>query len=140
MRFHRYPRGTEYDATPRRIAATARKLQRERDAVALFPELHPTDTVESRMEKIRAGRAEWWQAMRDRQAAAWRAARRDYQAMPALSRKGIFLYWQRCGFPGDPLYFHGLIRDAIRGRSGWSRLVELRRFELIGTGKLPWRL
>ena len=63
--------------------------------------------------------------------------RSEMARLPAVSREGVFRYWQRCRCPGDPVYLAQMVRQCRAGVSFWGKLAELRRFELIRLGRLP---
>jgi hypothetical protein len=102
MRFTKYPRWEPYEATPRKLAAARRAVQREKDRYPLFPELLKHRTAEEKLASIAAERESWWQQMRDHHAKLSRKARRALRELPAGPGAAIKRYWQngRVG-PGE---------------------------------------
>jgi hypothetical protein len=140
MRFDRCPwrKNPTTPATPRRVAAVKRRLARNRDAVALLPDLAATvpsceqelDTLQQQAElRVKRWRA-WW-------AEGWRRARRELALLPALSRSGVLAYWAIATGPKTPEYLQTFIREAACGCSFWTKLRELRQLELIGLRQFP---
>lgn len=60
--------------------------------------------------------ARWEGSERDQRAADWRRARRLLKEMDYAKRKALLAYWQRCGWPGDPVYLLCLVNMQITGR------------------------
>lgn len=142
LRFVRYGgRPTAREWTPRRIAAAAKAVQRERDSVPLFPEMARYTSVKERQADMDQFSIDMIQGFRDHSAKNWREARRLLRALPAITREGIIRYWNRAGLPADPVYLLDVINDERRrARGGWTRLRELRQFFLAGQGRLPRNL
>lgn len=138
MRFDRYPRKRQHVRTGRRIAAAKRAIQRQLDAVPLFPELVKHRTVEERMDAMEAGSDAMIQSWRDNRADNWRKARRELRELPPLRQSGLSAYLAQAGCPGDPVYLLEMLREA-RTRCGnfWSRLRRLQQMRLVGAGRLP---
>ena len=102
MRFTRYPKDEPYQATPRKLAAARRAVQREKDRYPLFPELLKHQNAEERLASIAVERENWWQEMRDRHAKLWKNGRQALREAPAGSRAAIKRYWKICGVPKIP--------------------------------------
>lgn len=119
------------------MAAARRAVQSEHDRFALFPELVTHKTVEERLSAVEIHRRESLAEFRQHKAECWRRVRSEMARLPAVSREGVFRYWQRCRCPGDPVYLAGMVRQCRAGVSFWGKLAELRRFELIRLGRLP---
>lgn len=138
MRFQPQIKRTKREWTGRRVAAAARAVRRERESVALFPELSRYATVEERIAEVDADGAAMVDRWRAHAAKSWRKARRLIAAMPELQRRGMLRYWQESHCPADPSYLldaiHGL---TTRGVSPWSRLRFMRQLWLTGQGRLP---
>lgn len=141
MRFDRTSwrkaKGYKLDRSLRRIRAAESAVQREKDAVPLFPELVRHNTADARLNALESGQAEWNQEWRDQTAAGWRFARQQLNALPTLTRKGTLRYWQECGYPGSPVYLLGLIRDVSAGKCPWKKLRVLRQLRLLSQSRLP---
>lgn len=128
VRFDRYPRYLA-QATKQRLAAAKRAIQRERDAVPLFPELAPQETPEERIARVDAEVAAYWQRMRDHRAKQWRKARRWLYSMPEEQRKQILAEWETCQWPGSPEYLLTFMRWWLNGKRWWY----------VRDGDDPWR-
>lgn len=125
--------------SPQRVRAAERAVQRDHDAVALFPELRKETTVEDRLQRIERGRQEASTENRQRRAREWRNARRRLATLPPLVRAGVLRYWNTTSVPGDPVFLASFVTQAQRGTSFWAKLAELRRLRLVGEKKLDWR-
>lgn len=137
MLFDRKPKYPEYEDTPRKRAALARKYRGEQEAVPLFAlqiaeEQTPADAVMAE-RKEQGRRAE--QAMRDLAARQWRGCRaKFYRLAPALRadiRAALGPYWGKKN-PGAYAYF---IRLAETGRLERS----LRRYKESVRIGAEWR-
>lgn len=137
MRFQRFPRCEQPQATPQRIAAARRAVEADREKCGLFPEMMQFKTAEDRVDAILTGRVNYWQEMRDRHAKSWREARQALNQLRPLQRQGLLLYWQTGPYPGSPEYLRSMITQALHGKCWWHQLAERRRLQLIGAGKLP---
>lgn len=140
IRFSRYVvRASPAERTGRRLAAAARAVKREADAMPLFPQLRRYSTVEERMSQTDARWASLAAQRRDSQASAWRRARAALRALPPLQRAGILRYWRESSVPAEGHYLLDILHGIkVRGEpSGWARLRERRQLRLIGSGKLP---
>jgi hypothetical protein len=94
-------------------------------------------TVEERVAAVQRAHVEGWNEHRNREAANWRRARAELRTLPPMTRAGVLRWWQRGGVPGAPVYLLEAVHSAARGKSYWGKLVELRKLELIGQGRLP---
>lgn len=143
MRFKRYClRHGPPKVTPGKLAYARRALQKSRDDYALFPELADQRTPEERVEDNERKGELWIKKMRDGQAATWRRARRRLRELRPLQRQGLLRWWQSTEVPGDACYLASAIHDAVAKKvCFWGRLAQLRRFKLIGAGKMeaPWK-
>lgn len=138
MRFSRFPRGGDDEASPQRVAAAKRAVQRDREKCGLFPEMMQFQTAEQRVAALIVHRKTWGQEFRDRHAASWRKVRRELRMVPDSPRRAIMRYWQTGPYPGSPEYLAGMIHDwRIKGRCWWHALADRRRMQLVGMGKLP---
>lgn len=137
MRFTRYPRFQEKGVTPQRLAAARRRVARDKEECALFPELVKHNTPEERIAEQEEDRVQWRRKMRAHWADSWRQARRELRAMPASKQQSIIRYWNLGHLPGSPSYLLSIIHASKRGRCFWHALAEHRRLQLIGQGKLP---
>lgn len=142
IRWQRYPlphpSREKREWTARRLAAARRRVQIEKDKVALFPEMARYQTVEERVKDIDAGEAALREDMRKHHADLWRRARRLLRSLPRISQVGILLYWNEAGYPPDPLYFLQTIKDA-QHVSAWRKLRGLRMLHKIGNITDPAR-
>jgi len=121
-----------------RIAAAKKAVEKERDSVALFPELMRDKTVEARLERIEDENEKYWQRLRNFEAQQWREGRAMLRRLNALTRTGVLRYWDQAQMPHTACYFAGLVRDvAEKHKSGWQKLRELRQLWLVGQGRLP---
>lgn len=141
MKFDRYPSKTPREITPRRVAAAARAVRREADAMPLFPELRRFTSTEERLNQVQEDGAAAIGRMRDFQAAAWREARAILRGeMRQSQAAGIMAYWQGgWSGPRTGTYLLGMIRDArTRGKCFWRVQSYHRRLRLFQLGRAPW--
>lgn len=136
MRFARYPLRGPRQWTPRRSAAAARAVRRERGAVPLFPELARYSTTEDRIAEVNADHDTLVTRMRAFRAGQWRRARRLLAEMPATRRLGFLRLWNARIYPADPTYLLSLIH-AVRHGSPWTKLREL---HLLPAAGRRWRV
>ncbi len=142
MKFTRCPwnKGWKKPITARSISAAKRRLDRERDAVALLPDLASAiPTINQEVEAMTKAMNDdsdvvYWRA---RWAANWRCARRELECLPEQSRRGLLKYWSRWSGPSTPEYLLTFIQEAKKGTSFWSKLRELRQYQLIGERRFP---
>ena len=103
------------EVTPRRLAAARRALQRQADAVALFPELQPTQTPQERCEQADRDTVAMVQRWRDDEAARWRKARRQYRALPEQTRAQVDArFWGNRFMPKNAVYLIETIRGVLK--------------------------
>lgn len=100
MRFLRRPIILPKGATPRRLAAAKRRLQRHRDSWALFPQYWPKQTAEEDIADIDEKSLRGQLETRMRRAAGWRSVRVRIRTHP--QKEQILRYWQTCNYPADP--------------------------------------
>lgn len=93
----------------RRIAAAKRAVQREADAMALFPELRRVHTVEERQEQMDDRAMRFIAHMRACRAEAWREVRRILRELPDEARAHVLAKWETRYMPGDPQHLHATI-------------------------------
>jgi len=99
--------------TSRRLAAARRALQRQADAVALFPELQPKQTPQERCEEADRQTVAMVQRWRDREAANWKRARRMFRALPPAARAQVEAnFWGNRFMPKTAVYLIETIRAA----------------------------
>lgn len=137
MRFDRYPKCDRGTASPQRVAAAKRAVERDRENCGLFPEMMVHKTVEERLEAVLDGRVTWWRQMRNVVAADWRRARKLVRELPETSRRGLLRYWQTGAFPCQPCYLLTMVHMWRQGRCWWHELAHRRRMQLVGAGKMP---
>ena len=105
MRFERQFRRVLRPVTGRRLSAARRALQRQADAVALFPELQPTETPADRCRRFDDESQTTLARWRNLRAAAWKRARRQFRSLPADQRaETARRFWGNRFMPKDPAY------------------------------------
>ena len=114
MQFERYIKATRRPVTGRRLAAARRALQRQADAVALFPELAPTETPAERVERFDAQSVATLQRWRDQTAQTWRRARRQLRALPPDQRAAVMAQWNNKFLPKHAHYLADIIFTTTR--------------------------
>ena len=114
MKFARQHPRVFRPVTGRRLSAARRALQREADAVALFPELQPTETPEQRIARLDVDADAHRQRMRDHAAATWRRARRGLRALTPAQRDRVLASWNHPTWhpPHEAHYLADLIHTA----------------------------
>jgi len=117
VRFIRYERH-EFVWTPRKQAAAARRLQRERDAAPLFADLIAAE--QPSLEEIHRARVaavvKTERQARQRLAAAWRKVRAQVWEIPSRDRAALLAYWnEHQHFPGTPFYLGYVVRQYRAG-------------------------
>jgi hypothetical protein len=116
MKFYRYIRAERRPITGRRLAAARRALQRQTDAVALFPDLQPTETPEQRCNRFDDENLARVQDWRDTRAANWKRARKTLRALTAEQQAQVDRRFTQNRFmPGDPVYLLEIIRSVLKG-------------------------
>jgi hypothetical protein len=120
MQFDRYTiRPTLRPITGRRLAAAKRALQRQADEVALFPELQPTETAESRCRRFDEAMAETVRDWRATRAAKWRRARKLYRSLDDSLRAEVDArFFDNRFMPKDPVYLLDIIHGMMRKEAG----------------------
>jgi len=119
-------------ATPRRIAAAKRALQRQREALPLFSQqiAESQPTPEERIRQMDDRLCRQIEEDRSRRADGWRQARTLLRSMSDRNKEALLDYWNRSHYPKDPSYLLGLID---RWAKGWRPEVltdaDLKRFE-----------
>ncbi|MBB3010119.1 hypothetical protein [Cupriavidus alkaliphilus] len=118
MRFTRLERHAPIDFNARRVAAFARKQQRERDRYPLFAEhvaaeQHSADEELARRQR-RSDRLET--ATRGLHARVWREKRAVYFSLPAEQRADIRTKWLAWTGPTTALYFAYIV-DTVSGEA-----------------------
>ena len=141
MRFNRSPwtKNEIRPRSPQRIAAARRAVQRDKDAVPLFPEMVKHHTADERLRAMEVGAVEWHCEMRASRAATWREARRRLYALPPLTHAGVLRYWSSDSWiPRDPSYLADLIHGVTHRHECCWRMLRIRRqMKLVREGRLP---
>jgi hypothetical protein len=105
MRFKPSPRHA-FNDTSRKRAAVRRRQQNERDALPLLAAM--IEAEQPTLDDVMTARAASWaqQEQKDRahRAAKWREARRKLTSYRDDVRPALLAFWQRCGWPADPVY------------------------------------
>ena len=115
MKFERFIRAERRPVTGRRLAAAKRALRRQADAVALFPELQPTETPQQRCDRFDLEGVATVQRWRDAEAERWRRARRDLRAMTATAQAQVDRRWAQNRFmPKTAVYLLEIIRAVLQ--------------------------
>src|SRR5262245_25927803 len=110
MKFRRqHPRALR-PVTGRRPSAAGRPLQPALTAVALSPDLQPTDTPQQRIARMDAAAEAHLHTVRDRTAATWRRARRAFRALTPAQREHVLGHWNAVNWhpPHEAHYLAGL--------------------------------
>lgn len=111
MKFYRFIRAERRPVTGRRLAAAKRALRRQADAVALFPELQPTETPQERCDRFDLDSVATVQRWRDAEAERWRKARRELRAMTPAEQSQVDRRWAQNRFmPKTAVYLLETIR------------------------------
>lgn len=114
MKFDRSIKATRRPVTGRRLAAARRALQRQADAVALFPELAPAETPAERVDRFDAEAVAMVQRLRDHTAQTWRRARRQLRALPPGQRAEVLRQWDNKFLPKQAHYLADIIWTLTR--------------------------
>lgn len=129
------------ERSPRRVAAAKRRVKRDMDKMALFPELVEHKTAEERLTSVEIDHDQYVLRMRAHAARNWRKARYELQhGLPPLVAEGIKRWWQSDdnGVPRDPAYLLSAIHDVkVRGASYWRAMRINKQLSMIFEGKLP---
>lgn len=135
MFFYRASRIAPRVVTPQRLAAARASVRREKESVALFPELARYDSAEERIADQNRQRDERAAMLRDQRAADWRRARAALRAR--ADAETLREHWQGRIYPGTPEYLLDLIR---RVESGVFDVLEYRRdLERVSETGRKWR-
>lgn len=124
MRFNRYG-WFEFNDTPRKRLAFARKQRMERERYPLFAEEIAAGQVDVDTEMAQR-QANWIKheiTGRAARAKKWREARARLAAYSDSERGKLLAYWQRCGWPGDPTYLVSMLHMYAKGRLDLDPLV-----------------
>lgn len=96
--------------TPLRVKAAARAVQREADAMPLFPELRRVTTVDQRMEQMDTRSDAIATRLRAGRAAMWREARKFIRSLSDEDKARLLEKWNSEFMPGDPANIFALAR------------------------------
>ena len=113
MQFQPHIKATRRPVTGRRLAAARRALQRQTDAVSLFPELAPTESPEERIDRIDTDTVEMVQRWRDYAARTWRKARRKLRELTPEQRTAVLKRWSNPHLPKQAHYLADLIHTEL---------------------------
>ena len=113
MKFERHIKATRRPVTGRRLAAARRSLQRQTDAVCLFPDLAPTETPDQRIDRIDQETVAMVQRWRNHTAQTWRRARRQLRTLTADQRAAVLKRWNIRGLPKQAHYLADLIHTEL---------------------------
>lgn len=96
--------------TPRRVAAAKQAMQRQADAMPLFPEFRTDAALEDRQARIDERETSINADMRAARAQGWRECRRLVRCIPRATRQAFLAKWNRDQFPLDPSYLISVYR------------------------------
>ncbi len=113
MRFDKHMKAARRPVSGRRIAAASRALQRQTDAVCLFPELAPTETAHQRIDRLDQETVEMVQRWRNQTAQTWRRARRQLLLLRPEQRAAVLKRWNIRGLPKQAHYLADLIHTEL---------------------------
>ncbi len=118
MRFQRFPHHKARGITPRRLAASKRKLQKERDKFPLLKDwvAEQQPTPEERILTIDDATVDYFQNLRDDNAKSWRESRNIFYSLEPDLRKKIRKAWANSSYPGDGVYFKLFIKSYLKNR------------------------
>lgn len=127
------------ELTERRVKATARRLAKEREAVALIPDLvNAVSSLGADLAALKKSGPECAAEWRAHFAELWRRARRALEVMADQPRRGLLRYWNSWNGPSGPEFLLGFIHNVnVHKISYWTRMRELRQLTLIGQGRFP---
>jgi len=113
MKFQRHIKARDdREITPRRLACAERRLQKQREEVALFPELGPQESAQERCERISRENTAHWQRIRDHEAASWRKGRKAFRALPPEMKAQVEQrYWGNKFMPKTAVYLLEVLRE-----------------------------
>jgi len=116
MRFKRFEITKESNPwTDRRLAAASRAVDREREAMPLFPELRRFKNVDERVEQMDEREAMFILRLRAGRAKMWREVREKLRDLDAETRGAVLGHWEAGWLPGDPTHLFALISGVERG-------------------------
>lgn len=117
MRFTRYFKG-DYQSTDRKRAAAARRQRREVQSMPLFAQevAEGQPSIDTVMDARAADFAATLKADRARQAMKWRQGRAELRALPDQAQRALLSYWQKCFWPGTPVYLLSMLHMARHDR------------------------
>jgi hypothetical protein len=111
MKFQPHIKAIRREVTPRRLAAARRALTRQAEAVALFPDLQPTETPQERCDRFDLEGVATVQRWRDAEADRWRRARRTLRTLSAEQRAQVHARFTLNRFmPKTAVYLLEIIR------------------------------
>ncbi len=111
MTFQSHIKATRREVTPRRLAAARRALTRQAEAVALFPDLQPTETPQQRCDRFDLEGITMVRRWRDAEAARWRRARRILRTLTTEQRAQVHARFSLNRFmPKTAVYLLEVIR------------------------------
>ena len=114
MKFAQQLSKTRRPVSARRLAHAARAVARDKESVALFPELAHHQTAAERIAAIDAENEDHFQRMRDHTAQTWRRARRTLRQLPPERRAEILAKWNQGYLPAHAHYLADLIHTTTR--------------------------
>lgn len=128
MRFKHWPK-TRYEATPRKAAAAARRIEKEVAAAPLLfaAGLERARTVKERLDENAARWAATEADQRAWRAAKWREARARLFALSDNERPAVRAFWNAAPYPGDPTYLLGVLDRWDRGELDLDMFDKARR-------------
>jgi hypothetical protein len=112
--------------TPRRIQRAELAVQREAQAMALFPELRRFHSVDERVALVDDREFRIIKRLRDGRAKAWRDARRTLRRLAPEDRDAVLRKWNTRCMPGDPTHLSACILSVLDERNP-SMAADLRR-------------
>lgn len=110
MRFTRYPARGRRPVTPQRRKAAEKAVEKDKESVALFPELARHQSADERLAEMAQETAAYFKQIRDHHAQVWRRCRRHLRSMPEPVRQAILSIWNASWMPGSSTYLASLIR------------------------------
>ncbi len=128
MRFRREIKATPPQRTKRRIANAEKAVRKEREEVALFPELCRYKSAEERLKQQEEIGIRYWQEIRDESARSWRKFRRRFYSLREDERMRFLAYWNKAYLPGDAHYANDCLSHMFN-REDWREedMAEIRR-------------
>jgi DNA-directed RNA polymerase specialized sigma24 family protein len=99
MKFEPHIKAKRRPVTGRRLAAARRSIQRQTEAVSLFPELAPAETSEERIDRLDNENVAMVQRWRDNTAQTWRRVRRQLRSLTPDQRAAVLKRWSNPWLP-----------------------------------------